>query len=142
MLALAACEDPEPTRSRVVSSVDDLEPDAGVVPAPRRPAEHFEMTRITERCAIDRVNVSGTTLRVEPDVACPKDMELGESIRLEGAVCMRASLAPGRVLPVVCPATLLKAEATWRKQQAPASASASVGGAPTAVGSAAPGRAR
>ena len=61
------------------------------------------------------------------EVACPLELELGESIQATGMTCMRVSAVKARNIPVVCPSTLNVAVREFRKQ---AAASASANRAP------------
>ena len=68
------------------------------------------MERTSERCEVF-IERSGVAKQKLPErFACPKDLELGESIRLLGRTCMRMSPNPARRVPVLCPDYLTTAE--------------------------------
>lgn len=108
---VAACGEPrdEP------SDPQQLEP-ATSLSAPARPRPRYVMTRTGERCVIERFEESVASETLVPDVACPKDLELGERVRLTGMTCIREGGATqDRNVPVVCPPTLTRAEKERRE---------------------------
>ncbi len=75
---------------------------------------HFFMERTSERCEVFIERSGSVTEKLPERFACPKDLELGESIRLLGRTCMRVSPVPARRLPVLCPDYLTTAESDAR----------------------------
>jgi hypothetical protein len=74
------------------------------------------MQRIGDRCEL-RQEASSGELRVEPErVACPRDLEEGDTIRLTGKTCLRERGPGGVSMPIGCPDELLELEAAWRAQ--------------------------
>jgi len=93
------------------------EPEAPVLASVRRPAEHHVMVRTGERCVISIVRPSPTEDERVAEVACPLELELGESIRATGMTCMRDSPIRARNVPIVCPSSLNVAVREFRKRQ-------------------------
>lgn len=122
-LALAACSE----ESRAPSSARSIpEPEVSALESVRRPAERFVMVRTGERCEISIIRGGPIPDELLSVVACPLELELGESIRATGMTCMRESSIKARNIPVVCPSTLNVAVREFRNQLA-ASASAPAG---------------
>lgn len=79
------------------------------------PAERYVMTRYGERCTIEILRNGEVDETLPTDYACPKELELGERIRLTGMTCMRESADGSELsLPVVCPNPLTNAERDLR----------------------------
>lgn len=77
------------------------------LPAPLRPARLLIFERTAAGCAVAVLEgESKEELAREP---CPRDLELGERMRLAGAICMRDSPVEARKVPVRCPGALLDA---------------------------------
>lgn len=116
----AACSE----ESRAPSSARSIpEPEVSALASVRRPAERFVMVRTGERCEISIIRGLPIADEFVKEVACPLELELGESIRATGMTCMRESSIKARNIPVVCPSSLNVAVREFRKQLA-ASASA------------------
>jgi hypothetical protein len=80
----------------------------------KRPPWRFVMQRVNERCQV-RAEGAGGERRIEPElVACPRDLEPGESIRLTGRTCLREGGPSGVSKPIGCPEALLELEASLR----------------------------
>ncbi|NUP13451.1 MAG: hypothetical protein HOW73_46025 [Polyangiaceae bacterium] len=96
---------------------------AGPVPslsAPIRPLDRYVMAKRDERCVVEVLRDDVVVETLEPDYACPRDLEMGERIRLTGMVCMReGGESAERNVPVVCPNPLTNAERDRRKAAAP-----------------------
>ncbi len=91
---------------------DPFEVEVSVEPQPSVEARfaRFFMERTSERCEVF-IERSGVAMQKLPErFACPKDLELGESVRLLGRTCMRMSPNPARRVPVLCPDYLTTAE--------------------------------
>ena len=118
--ALLACGDESgsPSSARSVP-----EPEVTALASVRRPAERFVMTRTGERCEITIVRGAPIPDELVSEVACPLELDLGESIRATGMTCIRESSIKARNVPVVCPSSLNVAERERRKQAASAAAS-------------------
>jgi len=114
LLQLAACgrsEAPPPTPA------PSDEPPLGALAEARRPDRRFIMQRLGERCELRQEASSGERI-VEPErVACPRDLEDGEAIRLTGRTCLREGGPNGVQMPIGCPDDLLELEAAWRERK-------------------------
>ena len=76
------------------------------------------LEKIGERCVVLRIDEGERITRIE-ETACPIDLELGERLRLAGAVCLREGGSQARARPVVCPDPLTNAEKVFlEKEQA------------------------
>jgi hypothetical protein len=115
-LALAAaCGEPRDVPSDPLK----VEP-ATSLSSTTRPRARYVMTRTSERCVIERFEEDAPRETLVPDVACPKDLEVGERIRLIGMTCAREGGATReRNVPVVCPPTLTRAERDRRETGGP-----------------------
>ncbi|MBL8741658.1 MAG: hypothetical protein JNK04_11210 [Myxococcales bacterium] len=122
-LLVVACSE----ESRPPSAQSIPEPEVPALASVRRPAERFIMERTGERCEIRIVRGGPVPDELVKEVACPLELELGESIQATGMTCMRVSAVKARNIPVVCPSTLNVAVREFRKQ---AAASASANRAP------------
>lgn len=108
--------------SRGPSSARSIrEPEVSALASVRRPAEHHVMVRTGERCVISILRPSPAEDERVAEVACPLELELGESIRATGMTCMRESSIKARNVPIVCPSSLSVAVREFRKRQASAS---------------------
>lgn len=111
-LVAASCDDaPPPPRP----ADPDPEPPIEAVGSVRRPAETYLMTRTGERCEVTIVVDGEVVERLPTAYACPKDLEIGEWIRLAGMTCIREGGPVERKVPVVCPDYLTNAERDLRK---------------------------
>jgi len=112
LLLVVACDAPvEPPQPREA----DPEPPIESLGSVRRPAETYLMTRTGERCEVT-VSVDGEVVETLPDkFACPKDLEIGEWIRIAGMTCIREGGPAERKVPVVCPDYLTNAERDRRR---------------------------
>jgi hypothetical protein len=78
------------------------------VPSARRPMRRYYLAYAGEHC---QVFWEEAERRSEPQVvACPRELEPGERIRLSDRVCMRESRDSSRDQPVRCPAKLINRE--------------------------------
>jgi hypothetical protein len=108
---LVACEAPPSAPGHAASQA---EPAHSVGPVRQAPERYF-MTRTGERCEVT-VEIDGEVIaRREPLFACPRDLEIGERIRLAGRTCIRESPAAERAIPVVCPDHLTNTERDRRR---------------------------
>ena len=82
------------------------------------------MVRTGERCEISIIRGGPIADEFVREVACPLELELGESIRATGMTCTRESSVKARNIPIVCPSSLNVAVREFRKAVASASASA------------------
>ena len=100
LLAATGCEEPPiPPTARE----GEMEPPLEALGSVRQPSETWIMTRTGERCEVTR-SVEGQVVDTMPDrYACPKDLLLGERIRITGKTCIREGGPAERVVPVVCP---------------------------------------
>ncbi|HTJ81538.1 MAG TPA: hypothetical protein VL400_07425 [Polyangiaceae bacterium] len=112
-LALMGCGD-RATPTALGSADDDLEPPPGALGSVRRPATTYRMIRTGERCEVVFEEGGVEIRRLPKKYACPKDLELGEWIRITGMTCLREGGAPPRTIPVVCPDYLTNAERDHR----------------------------
>jgi hypothetical protein len=104
LVGLTGCDD-EPPRARPSAF------DAGPPPsfsAARRPAETVYLERESERCAV-YWQANGVE-SVKKEVRCPRDLELGERLRLTGRTCHRESPTGAREVPVRCASPLFQVE--------------------------------
>ncbi len=86
-----------------------------IIGSVRRPFETYLMTRIDERCEVT-VEIDGEVVERAPErFACPRDLEVGERIRIAGMSCLREGGAAERRVPVVCPDYLTNVERARRK---------------------------
>jgi hypothetical protein len=107
-----ACDAEPPTP---LPAVQDPEPTPPALESVRRPAETYLMTRTGERCEVT-ISVGGEVIeRLPTAYACPKDLELGEWIRLAGMTCIREGGPVERKVPVVCPDYLTNVERDRRE---------------------------
>lgn len=140
-LMLAGCDRPTPGRA---AASTDVEVDPALYASARRPAQTFVMERTGERCEVF-VFENGEIVARLPQrpggpassagvgdgegapkkYACPRELELGEKIRIVGTTCARESPVPERNLPTICPDYLTNAERDWRKAHAAPTGSAS-----------------
>jgi hypothetical protein len=98
----------------------DLEPRPEALGSIRRPVTTYRMIRTSERCEVVLEQAEREIRRLPTRYACPKDLELGEWIRITGMVCMREGGAPARNVPVPCPDYLTNAERDHRLELASA----------------------
>lgn len=110
--ATAACDESPPSPRL---ALPDTETPIEAVGSVRRPAETYLMTRTGERCEVTIVVGGEVALRLPTKYACPKDLELGEWIRLAGMTCIREGGPVERKIPVVCPDYLTNAERDRRQ---------------------------
>lgn len=118
LLHLAACgrsDAPPPTQA------PSDEPPLGALAEARRPDRRFVMQRVGDRCELRQESTKGERI-VEPErVACPRDLEDGDTIRLTGRTCLREGGPGGVSMPIGCPDDLLELEAAWRGRAQPPS---------------------
>ncbi|MNC90541.1 hypothetical protein D3C83_66490 [compost metagenome] len=72
------------------------------------------MIRTSDRCEVVIEKDDREVERLPKKYACPKDLLLGEWIRITGMTCVREGGSPERKLPVVCPDYLTNAERDHR----------------------------
>lgn len=99
-LALLACDQPTGSAPHIET---DPEPSLEALGSVRQPAETWIMTRTGERCEVT-LQDNGEVIYTDPErYACPKDLQLGEWIRITGKTCIREGGPVERKVPVVCP---------------------------------------
>lgn len=94
------------------------EPELPLLQSVKRPEQRHVMVRTGERCEILVVHPPPRGDELVSEVACPLELELGESIRMSGMTCLRESPTAGRTLPVACPSKLIKSERAYRERAA------------------------
>ena len=113
-LALAGCRDggpPAPPPAATASAETAVD----APPAARRPTRRFYLARTTARCEIyfaDPGNVSPPL-----PTPCPRELQVGERIRVAGKTCIREGGEGDRVEPVVCPDALTDFEKKDRREK-------------------------
>ena len=113
VLFLASCDAPS-SQPVLVSSQPIEEPDLSRLGPIRTPAFGYRMIRTGERCEVVIEKAEREIERLPKKFACPKDLLLGESIRITGMTCLREGGVAERKLPVVCPDYLTNAERDHR----------------------------
>jgi hypothetical protein len=99
-IALVACEQPT---SSAPPAEQDPEPSLEDLGTVRQSEETWVMTRTGERCQVT-LHVNGQLVDTDPErYACPKDLQVGEWIRITGKTCIREGGPVERKVPVVCP---------------------------------------
>ncbi len=110
-VALAACSGGGCERTSADSAARDGAERTSVagdaLPAPLRPARLLILERTAVGCAV--AALEGESREELARLPCPRDLELGERVRLAGAICMRDSPVDTRKVPVRCPGALLDA---------------------------------
>lgn len=99
-LALLACDQPT---SPAPPPEADPEPSPEAIGSVRRATETWIMTRTGERCEVT-LQEGGEVVYTDPErYACPKDLQIGEWIRIAGKTCIREGGPVERKVPVLCP---------------------------------------
>ncbi len=115
----AACQTPPGPDGRASAELD-LEPRPEALGSVRRPVTTYRMVRTGERCEVVLEQGGREIRRIPKRYACPKELELGEWIRVTGMVCVRESADPALHELVPCPDYLTNAERDHRLELASA----------------------
>jgi hypothetical protein len=113
VLALPACGDPG---EHAVPQGGEPVAEPAWAPVVRRPPWRFVFERTGERCRVRRID-GGERVVDGEDAACPAYLQVGDRIRLAGAVCLHETGATRTGRPVVCPDALTNAEKAFLREQ-------------------------
>jgi hypothetical protein len=116
LLALAGCRGGKEGSPAAASAIPAPEPSA--LPSARRPLRRYYLERTAARCEVYSADPDGGTPPAQ--TPCPLDLQVGEKLRIAGKTCVRESVDPARVLPVVCPDPLTNLEKRDLAARAPA----------------------
>jgi hypothetical protein len=104
-IVLSGCE-MESSAPPLPKSADPPAPSVSSTTRPR--SRNYYVENVEEVCAV--YWQEGARLSVRKTIACPREIEPGERLRLAGRTCMREAASAQRNVPVRCPKQLLYAE--------------------------------
>jgi hypothetical protein len=119
LAALVACRDPQRPEER-----PEERPIEHALPTPRRPAARFTFEREASGCFVVGREGERIVHRSNESRPCPRELAVGDRIRLAGRVCFVVSAGRPEAL-TVCPGELVEvadAHAAARASGAPSSA--------------------